>query len=198
MSVKCTIDENMMTRISEQLPTVEELDLHGNISYINLDRLVNLRELSIAGTFDAENFNFDLLKNLCKKLENLKIVLKDLDEKSFLKLFDGCNFPYLEHFTLRFLNVKRLKKEHINRFTSLKELYIFDCSIESIETDSFSNLEQLFWLNLSRNKIEFIGENSFSSLKNLQVLDLAENKLTNFDPKFVGLKNAISARLTIP
>lgn len=111
MSIKSSkIDENLMTRILEQIPTIEELYLHGNISYINLDRLVNLRELSNAGTFDTENFNFDLLKNLCKQLEKLKIVLKDLDEKSFFKLFDGCNFPYVVYFTLRFLKEKRLKK----------------------------------------------------------------------------------------
>jgi hypothetical protein len=88
MCITRKIDENLMTRILEQIPTVEELYLYGNISYINLDSLVNLRELSIAGTFDRENFNFDLLKNLCKQLEKLKIVLTDLDEKSLFKLFN--------------------------------------------------------------------------------------------------------------
>ena len=148
VNIKSKIDENIMKRIFDQVPTIEELYLHGNISYINLDSLVNLRELSIAGTIDTENFNFELLKNLCKQLEKLKIVLANLDEKSFFKLFDGSNFPYLVYFVLRFFNVKRLKKEYINRFPMLKQLYIVDCSIEVIENDSFSNLEQLCWLNL--------------------------------------------------
>jgi hypothetical protein len=191
MSIRCKIDENLMTRILEQIPTVEELYLHGNISYINLDSLVNLRELSIAGTFDRENFNFDLLKNLCKQLEKLKIVLRDLDEKSLFKLFDGCNFPYVVYFSLRFLKEKRLKKEYINRFPILKELFVLNCAIETIESDSFSNLEQLCSLNLYRNQIEFIEENAFKPLKNLKKLNLRNNELTNFDPKFVGLEKSV-------
>lgn len=199
VNITCKIDENIMTGILEQVPTIEELYLHGNISYINLDRLVNLRELSIAGTIDTENFNFELLKNLCKQLEKLKIVLTNLDEKGFFKLFDACNFPYLVYFVLRFFNVKRLKKEYINRFPTLKQLYIVECSIETIETDSFSNLEQLCWLNLDRNQIEFIVENAFKPLKNLQTIDLRKNKfdLKNFDPKFVGLKESVKCTIDI-
>ena len=50
--------------------TIEELHLHGNFSNFNLDSLVNLRELSIAGYID-KSFNFELFKNLCNQLENL-------------------------------------------------------------------------------------------------------------------------------
>ena len=113
ISITCKIDEKIITGLLEQLPTIQQLYLHGNFSYINLDSLVNLRELSIAGYID-EKFNIDLFKNLCNQLEILKIVLANLDEKSFFKLFDGCNFPYLLYFSLRYFNVKRLKKEYIN------------------------------------------------------------------------------------
>jgi hypothetical protein len=124
MCIKCKIDENLMTRILKQIPTIEELNLHGNFSYFNLDSLFNLRKLSIAGYID-KSLNFELFKNLCNQLENLKIGLGNFDEESFFKLFHGCNFPYLVDFYLRYFKMKRLKKEHINRFPSLKQLYIY-------------------------------------------------------------------------
>jgi Leucine-rich repeat (LRR) protein len=66
-----------------------------------------------------------------------------------------------------------------------------NCAIETIESDSFSNLEQLCSLNLYRNQIEFIEENAFKPLKNLKKLNLRNNELTNFDPKFVGLEKSV-------
>ena len=68
-----------------------------------------------------------------------------------------------------------------------RQLNIIDCDIEVIESDSFSNMQQLTWLNLSNNLIDLIDKNAFSNLKNLQTIDLSYNKLTNFDPIFVGL-----------
>lgn len=70
-------------------------------------------------------------------------------------------------------------------------MYILDSAIETIESDSFSNLEQLCSLNLYRNQIEFIEENAFKPLKNLRTINLRNNKFTNFDPKFVGLEKSV-------
>jgi hypothetical protein len=85
-----TIDEYKVTRLLDQLQHIQELYFNGKLSYFNLDSLVNLRELSLSGTID-ERFNFELFKNLCKQLENLKIEIKNIDENAFVNLFGDYN-----------------------------------------------------------------------------------------------------------
>ena len=190
LSFSDTINEDIITRLLEQVQHVKELYLDGYISYFNLDHLVNLRMLSLSGTID-ESFNFELFKNLSKQLESMHIIFKNIDEKNFIRLFDDYNFPYLVDFTIRLFNIKRFKKEFIKQFPMLRQLNITDSNIEVIENDSFSHLKQLCELNLCRNQIKRIEENTFSSLKNLQKLDLSENNLTNFDPKFLGIRKSV-------
>ena len=135
----------------------------------------------------------ELFKNLCN--QDIKIIISSIDEKTLFKLFDGYNFPYLVDFTVRNLNMKRLKKEFINRLPMHKQLNITDCGIELIESDSFSNMQQLTSLDLSKNEIELIEKNAFSNLKNLQTLDLSENKLTKFDRNFIGLSESVEVNI---
>ena len=184
-----TIDEDIVTRLFLQLKHIQVLFLKGNLSYFNLDSLVNLRTISLSGTIN-EYFNFELFKNLCKQLEDIRIRLTNIDEKTFIKLFDGYNFPYLVNFSLSFLDIRILKKELINGFLMLRKLAISECNIEVIKSDSFSNLEQLCYLDLSGNRIDCIEENAFSKLKNLKEVHLNQNKLRRFDPKFVGLRES--------
>lgn len=191
LSITCTIDENILAPILEQLPHIEELALDGNLSHFNLDSLSNLKSLSLYGTLDTKSFNFDLFKNLCNQLENIQIGLSNINEKTFINIFFGCNFPHLEKFTLRNLNSKRLKKELFSRFTTLKHLHITYCEFETIETDSFLDLKQLCWLNLSGNKISLIEKKAFSILKNLKTLDLSYNNLRDFQPRFIGLRKSV-------
>ena len=184
------INEDIVTRVFNQVPNIQELYLNGKLSYFNLDNFANLRELSLSGTINEENssFNFELFKNLCNQLETIKILL---DEKTIVKLFDGYKFPYLVDFSIECSDIKRLNKELFCRFPSLRRLKISLCRIEVIEHDSFSNMQQLFSLDLSRNQIESIEENAFSMLKNLKTLDLRGNKLTNFDRKLTGLLESV-------
>ena len=180
------INKDIVTSVLNQVPFIQELCLQGNLFYLNLDNLVNLRKLSLSG-YIKENFNFELFKNLCNQLESIKINLGNIDEKTFFKLFDGYNFQYLVDLTIEFLDNKRLTKEFIDRLPIHRQLNINNCGIEVIEHDSFSNMKQLTLLNLRSNKIKVIEENAFSNLKNLQKLDVSDNYLKNFDPKFVGL-----------
>jgi Leucine-rich repeat (LRR) protein len=78
------------------------------------------------------------------------------------KLFDGCNFPYLVDLNIEYFKINRLTKEFINRLPMHKKLNMTNCEIEVIESDSFSNMQQLTLLNLSSNRIGFIEENTFS------------------------------------
>ena len=107
------IDNGKITRILDQVPNIQELNLEGNLSYFNLDSFVNLRVLSLSGDIE-KNFNLELFKNLCNQLEDIKISIGNLKKKTFMKLFDGYNFPYLVDLTIEFLDMYRLKKEFIN------------------------------------------------------------------------------------
>ena len=133
------------------MSNIQELNLDGNFSYFNLDNLVNLRVLSLSGDIEKKYFNFELFKDLCNQLEDIKIILNDIDEEDFFQLFDGYNFPYLRDFTLMRFRTNRLKKEFMNGFPTLRQLNINNCGIEVIESDSLSNMQQLILLNLSRN-----------------------------------------------
>ena len=188
------IDEKIVTRLLYQAPNIEELHFNGKLCYFNLDDFVNLRELLLFGSMN-KSFNFELFKNLCKQLEAIKICLGKIDEKTFFKLFDGYNFPYLEDLTIKLLFVKRITKEFINRLPMHRRLKISKCNIEAIESDSFSNKQELISLDLSENRIELIEENAFSKLKNLKKLNLSINRLKKFDRKFIGLANSVEVKI---
>lgn len=190
LSLTDTIDEDIITGLLDQVPHIQELHLDGNLGYFNLDHLVNLRVLKIFETIN-EDFNLDLFKNLSDQLENIWIEVTNIDEKILVKLFDGCDFPYLVDFTVRFGNIKRLNKELFNGFSTLKRLRITNCEIKVIERDLFSNLKQLCSLCLIENRIKIVEENAFSKLENLQEVDLSFNELKKLSRKFVGLKKTV-------
>lgn len=186
LSISGTIDEDIVRGLFEQLPYIQELHLKGNLSFFNLDILVNLKKLVLSGTID-EKFNFELFNNLCNQLEDIRIYLTNININIYIKLFVGHTFPFLVYFSLSFLRIRRFKKEFMNGFPKLKQLNISECKIQVIEHDSFKSLEQLFSLNLSNNLIVLIEENAFSNLKNLKQVDLSYNNLIYFDTKRVDL-----------
>lgn len=202
-SLKCLrlytfkIDQDILTRLLDQLQHIQELVLDGNLSYINLDNLVNLKCLTLCGTLNESCFNFELFKNLSNQLERLTIVLTNIDEKTLSKLFDIHYFSNLNYFAIYKFNLKRLEKQFLNRFLfpMLRELSIGFCDLEEIEIDAFSNMQQLVCLNLSMNRIRFIEKNTFANLKKLETLDLSDNVLTTIDREFIGVRNSVE---TIP
>ena len=50
LSVGYTIDQEIITKLLDQVQHIEKLHLHGSISHLNLDNLVNLKALSVQGT----------------------------------------------------------------------------------------------------------------------------------------------------
>ena len=185
LSMSCTIDENIISQLLDQVSHIEHLHLFGYFSHFNLDHLVNLKKLLLLGTIN-ESFDYDLLKNLCNQLEILKIVLTNSD----VNKLSGHHFPNLQNFCISNCHVKILKKEFFDRFPMLQNLFINDCNLEEIENDAFSNLKQLLFLDLSKNLLKFIEKNTFSNLKNLQILDLSKNELTNLNAEFIGVRNS--------
>ena len=146
--------------------------------------------LSLDGTIN-DRFNFDLFKNLCNQLVVFKTDLTNIYEKKLYKLFDGHTFPNLETIAIRECNLKRLKKEFLDRFPILRKLFIIECNLKVIERKAFSNLSRLYCLDLSENRLQGIEKDTFSQLENLEVLDLSNNQLKNFNSEFVGVRNTV-------
>ena len=166
-----TIDENITTKLCDQLTNIEQLSLCGNLSYFNLDSLFNLKSLFLEGTIN-ENFNFDLFKNLCIQLEHLSIC-SNIENEILFKLFDGHNFSNLLNLRYTTCNIRKLNKKILNfRYPILRELSIIRCNIEIIEDDAFSNLKHLVRLDLSDNLLETQDKRVFSELINLEYLKL--------------------------
>ena len=113
----------MITQLLDEVQHIEQLYLRGNFSYFNLDHLTDLQRLSLVGTID-DNFNVELFKYLCDQITFLKIQLTNIEDKTFFKLFDGHNFPYLFSFSIEKCNIKRFKKEFINQYPMLRNLFI--------------------------------------------------------------------------
>ena len=190
LEISCTIDQNIITKILDDVRHIEELFLRGDFSYFDLDSLFNLKTLSLSGTI-KDSFNIELFKNLCNQIEILNLSLSKIDLKTFYKLFDCHNFLNLDSLALISCNIKKLEKEFINQFPMLRKLFLIDCNLEVIEQDIFSNLKQLKCLDLSHNRLKFIEKDTFSNLKNLQILDLSKNQLTNLDAAFTGVRNSV-------
>ena len=78
LDLKMTINPELLFKLIENSPYIEILDLHGDLSYINLDSLSNLKRLNLNGRI-IDDFNFHLFDNLCNHLEFISIYCKYLD-----------------------------------------------------------------------------------------------------------------------
>ena len=214
----CRIDSKIQLELLDLLPSIEYLTLNvhyshrmSDLSYFNLDSLVNLKSLSLTGKLNKD-FNFDLFKNICNRLEDLSINLYDIDNKSLAKLFYAHRFPFIQTFSIYLpIETTKLEKNLFNGFPMLQSLSV---NYNNIDRDAFSDLKQLIsldlgynciysldnmifsclinlkYLNLRGNEIKCIEANLFSNLKNLRVLDLSNNQLIILEPKaFNSLKN---------
>ena len=72
LAVKGEIDNDMIAKLFEICPHIEELSLGGQFSNINFDSFISLKMLGISGSY-LEDFNFDILTNICNQLEELSI-----------------------------------------------------------------------------------------------------------------------------
>lgn len=194
-SLKCfcfkvsgTIDQQLLTIFLDKLPNIEELNLQGNFSHFNLDNLFNLKKLGLNGTINKD-FNIGLLKTLCYQLEELRF---SFDENEIISenFFDGHHFPYLEVFEMYNCSVKRLNKNFIEKFPTIRHLVMCRCKLELIEDGVFSNIKQLTYLDLGNNFLKTLHKPSFSQLSNLEELYLDNNPLENIEKDmFSNMKN---------
>ena len=94
LHIESEINNDVLIKLLEICPNIEELYLNGDFSNINLDNFVNLKKLALRGNL-LDEFNFDLFKNISNQLEDLEIAFYNMNCEIISKLFYGHNFPNL-------------------------------------------------------------------------------------------------------
>ena len=130
---------------------------------------------------DFRNTRFDLIRKLT--MTNIKVnIVKDLPF-SMLK-----NITRLELFDCDLMKNKSKKISKIlNNLIVLEELYLSDRTLDTIENETFNNLNKLKILNLMFCKISYISNKLLSNLIQLEVLDISYNPLVIDDEAFKNL-----------
>ena len=167
------------SELSLCLPHIETLTLHGYLSNLNFDNLINLKNLALTG-YLMDDFNFDIFKNISNQLEEIVLMSYNLNDKFFAQLFNGYNFPYLRGLSLASTKISKFEKKSFDRFPMLQTLNLLNNrELRKIDHDAFSNLKHLLTLNLMYNCINSIEKSHFSSLTKLEILFLGGNPLGN-------------------
>lgn len=82
----------------------------------------------------------------------------------------------------------KLERANFTAFKFLVHLYLSDCGIQEIQADTFADLRNLKWLDLTNNKLVRIQDFTFRGL-NLDNLFLSDNDGLSFSPNaFKGLR----------
>ena len=214
INAKRYVNSDFLEMIINDCSNIESLSLDGSLSKFNLDKLQKLKKLKLNGNL-MDNFDFDIFKNLCHQLTDLKILCNNIDNEMLFKMFNDLQFLKLSFFSISSDKITRLDKNLFDRFPMLTYLSIFVSENLQIDSETFSSLKRLTVLNISyyysfgslenkyfselsnlrcltlySNHIKVIEENAFSNLKKLEILDLSFNQIENLSPQaFFGLRN---------
>ena len=124
LDVKSEINNEMLTKLFEMCPNIEELYLTGDFANISFDRFFNLKRLKLCGNL-LDDFNFDVFKTICFQLEELSIKIKNMDDESIAKLLCGHNFPSLLSLKVSKSKITRLEKKLLDGFPMIQILKVF-------------------------------------------------------------------------
>lgn len=108
-------------------------------------------------------------------LESLEELLIEGAQLKELRPLQSCD--YLEIIKLNHNELKSIGRV-FDACTKLREIYIDNNQIVSIESDAFKGMTSLKYIFMPRNQIEEIKEGTFEDLATLQHLDLSRNHIS--------------------
>ena len=193
LDVKSEINNEMLTKLFEMCPNIEELYLTGDFSNISFDRFFNLKRLKLCGNL-LDDFNFDVFKTICFQLEELSIKFKNIDDESIAKLLCGHNFPNLLCLKVSNSKITRLENKLLDGFPILQRLKVSNnTELKTIDLNALSNLKNLKYLHLKKNQLSELDPELFSGLVNFKKLFLSVKRRPIFKHRrlFVSYKNFI-------
>lgn len=184
--VQLEINNRSLETLFESCPNIEALTLQGEFSNVNFDRFVNLKKLVLYGNIFYDFDYYDLFANICNRLEELYIILKNVNDEIISKLLYDHSFPMLSSLKLSFSKITRVEKKLFDGFSMLQSLDLsHNSKLKTIDKDSFLNLKNLTKLSLFSNDLSEFDPELIFCLKNLEEISLGENKLTFFDLKIM-------------
>ena len=139
-------------------------------------------------TVNALKEMFSTNSSSLKKITLANNVLSASDTKTVLKVLP----PGLKLLLLSNNIVKTLNREDMLRLKEISTFYIDNCSLESIESNTFDDMRKLFKLRLSGNKIRFLPDKLFTFNLRLSELQINDNKLEEFNATKIGLTKMIT------
>ena len=80
-----------------------------------------------------------------------------------------------------------LRRINVSRFVQIQRFYMNDCGIESIEVDTFIDLVNLKWLDLSKNRISEVAEFTFRGLNLMHLFLNGNRNIRLYAHSFQGL-----------
>ncbi|CAF1100545.1 unnamed protein product, partial [Brachionus calyciflorus] len=178
---------NYIEYIELNLSSLKTLYLISNkIKLFDLKYLINLEHISLCNNRIENYLNLTSLKNI-----------KYLDMSSnIFKILNTSELILIERMSTLFLSSNKIEKLPVFPYLRLiKDVFLRNNLIKSIEKDTFSNLIYLDHLDLGNNYIHFIDMEAFQSNKMLNILNLADNYLTQI-PNISNLNNLEEFYLT--
>jgi Leucine-rich repeat (LRR) protein len=153
------------------------LNLKGNYLLETLEAgtflsLTNVKGLDIVGTkmFRLKPAAMPIMH---RNMRNISFVIKSEHEEN--ASFFGSQFSSLTNKGLIQQNIYESVNSSFNLLRVVKGLDIVGTKIFRLKPDTFKGLDQLQYLNISRNKITIVDKDCFSGLTNLIDLDLPIN-----------------------
>jgi len=168
--------------ILKVLPKLSVLNLTGNeISEIipgAFEMVSHLKDLDLSHN-RIEHLDFDVFYGLV----NLEYIFLQGNKLQYLHSDTFVGLPNLQklylfkNYGLQVPNGRQLFGSH-----SLKHLGLSGCNISSVSIETFANVRELEWLDLSYNYLSSLDINILSELPNLSHLNLKRNEIIEIKP----------------
>lgn len=170
---------------------VKEINLSFNdLYYVHPQSFSNvtgsLHVVESSSTLFSGYFPFEIGDDL----ENLSWLAFDNNDFHILKISDLAMFPNLRYLNLDYNRVVNIVVDRDNRNSSisLNNLQMAYNFLNSLHSETFTNMLELRNLDLSYNRINNLTKHTFTNLPNLRYLSLAENIIDSIETEtFVNL-----------
>lgn len=170
-----------------EFTTLDKMLLENHTNLTNLTLIDNEHHVERLSTlkYIEEDF-FDDLENL----ESIHLMVKNMTEIP-PRFFE--NKPKLTDAYL----VGRFKEFPVGLPETITDLTIAYFYFKHISKRNFENIKKLKCLSIYLSKLEFIDDNTFDDLVDLHYLDLSDNNITAFPSKHVKTKNTKLKRVEL-
>jgi Leucine-rich repeat (LRR) protein len=168
------------------LPKLEHLSVQSNeISEITpgtFEKLCRLEYLHL-----ARNRIEHLGANIFYGLVNLKYIFLQENELQYVHPDTFLGLPSFQRLYLSENSGLQIPTDlHFINSLSLKQLAISDCNISSVSVETFANVSELEWLDLSYNYLRSLDINILKVLRKLSHLNLENNEIIEIIPGVFG------------